>query len=636
MRLNTAFVGLSVIVVGCGAQLVGVVTAPPAVASTSTGDYVVAAAGDIACDPSATTTVSTCQQTATASLLTSLNPDAVLPLGDTQYESGALTAYQQSYGPTWGQLLPSTHPVVGNHEYETAGASGYYTYFGSAAGDPTKGYYSWNLGNWHLIALNGECAQGPDIGCAAGSPQEQWLKSDLANHTGQCILAYWHEPRFTSGLAGSNTAYDAFWQDLYAAHADVVLNGHAHDYERFAPQTPSQAADPQNGLTEFVVGTGGVDLQNFNAPLPNEVIRQNTTFGVLKLTLHSASYDWQYVPVAGSTFSDSGTASCHASGSSSDTTPPSVPSGLAASSVTSSQVGLSWTASVDNTGGSGVAGYRVYRSDLSGPLNTSLVTGTSYTDTTVSPSTSYTYAVSAVDNAGNESAKSSAVTVTTPAAGSVTLTNSLEGGTAGTTITGANSGGISGNAFNGPAVGTGATLAYDSTTAAHGTLSAKIATGSTATNSYLRWSTALGTVPTVYTRQYLYLPALPATATRVLAAIGANGTDAALQLLPTGQLRSLNAGAAVLNTSTTVLPLNQWVRIETMITGSTTSGQVQVKIFLTPDGTTPDETLTSPLTNTAGAISDLRFGISGTAVANTTYWLDDLDATTTGYPGPAA
>ena len=279
----------------------------------TTGDPVIAAAGDIACDPSdgnfngGNGTSGSCRQKAVSDLFVNRNFSAVLTLGDTQYEDGSLTKYQQSFDPSWGRAKSIIRPAVGNHEYLTAGASGYYNYFGAAAGDRTKGYYSYDIGAWHLIALNSNCSQVG--GCGAGSPQEQWLKSDLAAHPTMCTLAYWHHPRFSGGEHGSSTSYDAFWRALYAAGADIVLSGHDHDYERFAPQNPSGAADP-NGIQQFVVGTGGKNHYTFTTTLPNSLVRNSDTYGILKLTLHVASYDWQFVPEAGKTFTDSGTRNC--------------------------------------------------------------------------------------------------------------------------------------------------------------------------------------------------------------------------------------------------------------------------------------------------------------------------------------
>jgi acid phosphatase type 7 len=277
------------------------------------GDPIIAAAGDIACDPSdgsfngGNGTANNCRQKAVSDLFVGKNFSAVLALGDTQYEDGAPSKYLQSFDPSWGRAKNLIHPAVGNHEYLTAGASGYYNYFGAAAGDKTKGYYSYDIGGWHLIALNSNCSQVG--GCGAGSPQEQWLKADLAAHPSMCTLAYWHHPRFSSGEHGSNTSYDAFWKALYAAGAEIVLSGHDHDYERFAPQNPSGAADP-NGIQQFVVGTGGKNHYAFNPTKPNSLVRNSDTYGILKLTLHPTSYDWQFVPEPGKTFTDSGTMNC--------------------------------------------------------------------------------------------------------------------------------------------------------------------------------------------------------------------------------------------------------------------------------------------------------------------------------------
>jgi hypothetical protein len=278
--------------------------------ATSTGDPVIAAAGDIACIPGASATTSACQQQATANLLTSRSFAAILTLGDNQYDVGALTQFQNSYDSTWGKVKALTHPESGNHEYETANASGYYSYFGSAAGDATKGYYSYDIGSWHIIALNSNCSNIG--GCQSGSAEEQWLRADLAAHPATCTLAYWHHPRFSSGGDGNNVALQPLWQALYDYHADLVLNGHTHDYERFAPQAPNQAADPTHGIREFVVGTGGEDHGSLSSTDTNTEVNNSNTFGILQLTLHASSYDWQFTPAAGGTFTDSGSAPCNA------------------------------------------------------------------------------------------------------------------------------------------------------------------------------------------------------------------------------------------------------------------------------------------------------------------------------------
>ena len=294
---------------------------PQLVVSTSPPDgttVTAMAAGDIACAPGARETASACHQRQTSDILLASPLDAVLALGDLQYDCGAASGFRESYDPTWGRLKSVTHPAPGNHEYGTNGAdcdpagqaAGYFGYFGAAAGDPGKGYYSFDVGAWHVIALNSNCSSAG--GCGAGSPQEAWLRTDLAAHPAACTLAFWHYPRFSSGVHGNITATKAFWSDLYESGADLVLSGHDHDYERFAPQTPDGVADAARGIREFVVGTGGKGFRSFPAaPEANSEARQADTFGVLKLSLRPSGYGWEFVPEAGGTFADSGSASCH-------------------------------------------------------------------------------------------------------------------------------------------------------------------------------------------------------------------------------------------------------------------------------------------------------------------------------------
>ncbi|HEX8100848.1 MAG TPA: metallophosphoesterase, partial [Actinomycetota bacterium] len=217
--------------------------------------YVIAAAGDIACNGGGSGR-SECDQAGTAAVLARLKGlDAVLPLGDNQYESGRLSEYQGAYDRTWGRFKGISHPVPGNHDYDSGG-EGYFAYFGGQAGNPGAGYYSFDLGGWHLVALNSNC--GAIGGCGRGSPQERWLRDDLAHHSKRCTLAYWHHPRFSSGVEhGSTPEMQAIWQALYEHNAEIVLSGHEHNYERFAPQDSVGHADPRKGIREFVVGTGG-------------------------------------------------------------------------------------------------------------------------------------------------------------------------------------------------------------------------------------------------------------------------------------------------------------------------------------------------------------------------------------------
>lgn len=236
----------------------------------------------------------------------------VFTAGDNAYESGTIQEYEQCYGPTWGRHKDRTRPVLGNHEYELGNADGYFEYYGELAGDPEEGYYSYNLGTWHIVVLNtsDHCVA---IVCDAGSAQEQWLRADLAANEAFCTLAMWHAPLFTTGTPeGSSRYLVPFWDALYESGADVIVNGHEHNYERFAPQTPDGIQDAAYGIRQFVVGTGGDSLNALvNPPAHNSEIRNDATYGVLKLTLHPATYDWEFIPAAGAEFRDSGSGECH-------------------------------------------------------------------------------------------------------------------------------------------------------------------------------------------------------------------------------------------------------------------------------------------------------------------------------------
>jgi hypothetical protein len=290
----------------------------------STG-ALVATAGDIACDPAdpgfngGNGTADRCRQLHTAALLD--GADAVIPVGDTQYDCGGLQAYQQSYDPSWGTKKSITYPAVGEDEYNTAGtdcgaegADGFFTYFAQgAARDPgPNGYYSFDLGSWHVVVLNSVC--GRVGGCDEGSPQNDWLEQDLASSTAACTLAVAHHPRFASRKSG-NFASDRtlpFWQDLYADGAEIILGGNSHFYERFLPQDPAGNLDTSSGIVQFVIGTGGKSLGSLGNPrAPNSAAGTDTTFGILRLTLRDGGYDWQFVPEGSSSFTDSGSASCH-------------------------------------------------------------------------------------------------------------------------------------------------------------------------------------------------------------------------------------------------------------------------------------------------------------------------------------
>jgi acid phosphatase type 7 len=243
------------------------------------------------------------------SLLVDSIPGTVALLGDIVYENGTPAEFANCFEPSWGRHKARTKPAVGNHEYGTPDAAGYYEYFGAAAGDPAKGYYSYELGDWHIVVLNSNCAV---VSCAAGSTQEQWLRRDLAANTKSCTLAYFHHPRFNSGASHKNsTAVAPFWDALYEFGAEVILNGHEHLYERFAPQTPAAESDPANGIRQFTVGTGGRHFYAMGTIQANSEVRNNATFGVLRVALSADSYAWEFVPIAGQTFTDTGTARCH-------------------------------------------------------------------------------------------------------------------------------------------------------------------------------------------------------------------------------------------------------------------------------------------------------------------------------------
>jgi chitodextrinase len=259
-------------------------------------DPVVAIAGDIAGDGTG--------DSATAELLDSLQPAAVLTAGDNAYSDGSLAQYNAYYDPTWGRHKELTFPTPGNHEYSSSDAAGYFRYFGARAGDPRKGWYSFDLGSWHLISLNSELDHD------AGSEQMTWLENDLAATSARCVLAYWHQPRFSAGHYGDSSEYRPFWDALYTAGAEVVINGHDHNYQRYAPMTPAGGRDDARGIREFVVGTGGRSHYALRTDSRREA-GDATAYGVLALTLGPSGYEWTFVPEAGKTFRDSGSGTCH-------------------------------------------------------------------------------------------------------------------------------------------------------------------------------------------------------------------------------------------------------------------------------------------------------------------------------------
>ena len=314
--------------------------------------YRTIAAGDIA-------TCSGSGDEATAALLGSLSGD-IITIGDNVYQSGTTTEFNTCFNPSWGRVK-ATHPPDGRESrIRHHNAAGYFAYFGAAAGDPTKGYYSYNYGAWHIVVLNsGNCAR---VACNAGSPQEQWLRADLAASHGQCTLAVWHHPRFSSGTShGNDASVLPFYQALYDYNADVILNGHEHNYERFAPQSPSRRrrSCPRRSGSSSLAPAARVTTGS-GRPLPNSEVRNSDTYGVLALHAQAGWYAWQFVPEAGKTFTDTGSAACH------DANGP----------VT----------------------------DLSAPLNgTTPLTNPSFVDSTAVNGVTYRYVVTAVNTSGQES-----------------------------------------------------------------------------------------------------------------------------------------------------------------------------------------------------------------------------------------
>ncbi len=302
-----------------GALLLAAATAPAARARSAP---LIAAAGDIACGPgnprfnSGLGTANDCQELLTSNLFAGRSLSAVLPLGDLQYDdNGSLESFLASYQPTWGRWHAASHPVIGNHEYDDGlGAQGYWDYWdgvgvgNGAAGVRGQGWYSYNVGSWHLVALNSNCDQ---VSCRGDSRQLRWLRRDLSDNADRCVLAYMHHPHFSSGLYEERGHTRSLWKALYRGRADVVLNGHDHLYERFAPQRPSGIVDYHNGITQFTVGTGGYFLFPIaSPPIANSQFAYNQSFGVLFMRLALKSYGWSFVDVSGNTI-DHGKRACH-------------------------------------------------------------------------------------------------------------------------------------------------------------------------------------------------------------------------------------------------------------------------------------------------------------------------------------
>jgi hypothetical protein len=244
---------------------------------------------------------------ATADLLDAI-PGTVFTAGDNVYEDGTAEEYADCYGPSWGRHKDRTYPAIGNHEYHALNGAPHFEYFGAAAGDPDKGYYSYEAGAWKIIVLNSNPGRVP---VDAGSEQEQWLRDELASSDRACTMAYWHHPRFSSGVYGDDARFDAFWQALYEYGAELVVVGHEHHYERLAPLNPAGEIDATNGIRQIIAGTGGRSLRPTGIARTGSEVRDSNAHGVLKLTLHHDAYDWEFVPIAGQTFTDAGSGECH-------------------------------------------------------------------------------------------------------------------------------------------------------------------------------------------------------------------------------------------------------------------------------------------------------------------------------------
>ena len=352
---------------------------------------------------------------ATATLLDGL-AGTVFTAGDNAYPVGSAADFINCYQPTWGRHKDRTLPAAGNHEYMTPGASAYFDYFGTAAGDPATGYYSYDRGTWHIVVLNSNCQVVP---CGIGSAQEQWLRADLDATSKENIGAIWHHPRYSSGdVHGSDPRTQALWQALYEYGTEFVVSAHDHLYERFAPQDPTGVTSPY-GIRQFVAGTGGASLYATAPPFEANSETRHVGHGVLELTLKPDAYDWRFVGVPGTTYADAGSAPVHGPPPV-DSEAPGTPTGLTATATSGTRVDLSWIAPNDNVG---VTGYEIERN--AAPL-VSVGAVTTYADTTVTAGQTHTYRVRARDAAANWSDWSSPASATTPTSPTPPSTISIE------------------------------------------------------------------------------------------------------------------------------------------------------------------------------------------------------------------
>jgi hypothetical protein len=312
MRRVALLSALALVLVACGGSGPSTAPSPSALAPTSTTAQATSTTAVPAATLLAAGDIASCASTgdeATAALLANRPNAQVATLGDNVYENGTAAEFATCYEPTWGREKARTRPALGNQEYGVFRAGGYFGEFGAAAGDAPLGWYSYDLGAWHVVVLNSNCDV---VGCATGGTQEKWLRDDLGAHPARCTLAIWHHPRFSSGTTyGSNANLNSLYTALFDAGVDVLLTAHESNYERFAPLNPAGQPDDARGVREFVVGTGGRSHLPLGPPMPGSEVRNDNTYGLLALTLRSTSYQWQFVPEAGKSFTDSGSTACH-------------------------------------------------------------------------------------------------------------------------------------------------------------------------------------------------------------------------------------------------------------------------------------------------------------------------------------
>jgi len=314
-----AALGLGVAVGSCGGGSSSPSTPVPSPSASATpvsADPVIAAAADVACGPETAPSAETCRQFDTSERIIDLNPSLVILPGDIQYLQGRYEDFLRYYDVTWGRFKAITRPVPGNHEYQLhSDARGYFDYFNGIgvsdgpAGPRGQGFYSFDVGSWHVIALNSNCERVG--GCGVDSTQWRWLRDDLRASRAACTLAFAHHPRFSSGRNGSSSGMQAFWQLLVDNGVELLVSGHDHSYERFAPMNASGAADSARGARQFVVGTGGFNLYEFRTALAASEVRIQGVFGVLKVVLHASAYEWEFLPIVGQAGRDAGVQACH-------------------------------------------------------------------------------------------------------------------------------------------------------------------------------------------------------------------------------------------------------------------------------------------------------------------------------------